>query len=42
MFRQGTFTEEWTWNFDLKGREYYNSRSVIKVMAVAFVTIMEI
>lgn len=30
------FTEEWTWNFDLRGRDFYNSRSVIKVMAAAF------
>jgi len=33
---QGQFSEEWTWNFDLKGRDYYNSRSVIKVISVAF------
>jgi len=32
---QGKFNEEWTWNFDLKGHENYNSRSVIKVISVA-------
>jgi len=26
--------EEWTWNFDLKGADYYNSRSVMHVIAV--------
>ena len=26
--------EEWTWNFDLKGADYYNSRSVMHVVAV--------
>jgi hypothetical protein len=26
--------EEWTWDFDLKGADYYNSRSVMKVLAV--------
>jgi hypothetical protein len=29
-----TGKEEWTWNFDLKGADYYNSRSVMKVLAV--------
>jgi hypothetical protein len=33
---QGQFMEEWTWDFDLKGRENYNSTSVIKVRALAF------
>jgi hypothetical protein len=32
---QGKFNEEWTWDFDLKGHENYNSRSVIKVVSVA-------
>lgn len=26
--------EEWTWNFDLKGADYYNSRSVMNVIAI--------
>ncbi len=26
--------EEWTWNFDLKGADYYNSRSVMRVIAI--------
>jgi hypothetical protein len=26
--------EEWTWNFDLKGADYYNRRSVMHVVAV--------
>lgn len=26
--------EEWTWNFDLKGEDYYNRRSVMHVVAV--------
>ena len=25
--------EEWTWDFDLKGADYYNQRSVMKVLA---------
>jgi hypothetical protein len=33
---QGHFREEWTWDFDLRGLENYNSRSVIKVMALTF------
>lgn len=32
----GQFMEEWTWDFDLKGHENYNSTSVIKVRALAF------
>jgi hypothetical protein len=28
--------EEWTWNFDLKGADYYNSRSIMRVLAVTF------
>jgi hypothetical protein len=31
----GKFSEEWTWNFDLKGSDFYNSRSLMKVKAVA-------
>jgi hypothetical protein len=26
--------EEWTWNFDSKGADYYNSRSVMRVVAL--------
>jgi len=33
---QGLFRDEWTWDFDLKGNENYNSRSVMKVFSVAF------
>jgi len=29
-----TEKEEWTWNFDQKGEDYYNSRSVMHVIAV--------
>lgn len=32
----GLFREEWTWDFDLKGRESFNSISVIKMVAVTF------
>jgi hypothetical protein len=32
----GVEREEWTWNFDLKGVDYYNSRSVMHVVAVTF------
>lgn len=32
----GSRREDWTWNFDLKGSDFYNSRSVMKVMAVTF------
>jgi hypothetical protein len=28
--------EEWTWNFDLKGADFYNSRSVMRVVALTF------
>ena len=31
----GLFCDEWTWDFDLKGNENYNSRSVMKVVSVA-------
>lgn len=30
----GRLTEEWTWNFDLTGSDYYNRRSVMKVVAI--------
>jgi hypothetical protein len=26
--------EEWTWDFDLKGVDYYNSTSVMRVIAL--------
>lgn len=29
-----TDKEEWSWNFDSKGADYYNSRSVMRVLAV--------
>ncbi|HKK43706.1 MAG TPA: hypothetical protein VJ963_14915 [Bacteroidales bacterium] len=28
--------EEWIWNFDLHGSDYYTNRSTIKVLAIAF------
>jgi hypothetical protein len=31
---QGYSRDEWTWDFDLRGHENYNSRSVIKVLAL--------
>lgn len=30
----GFDVEKWTWNFDLKGSDFYNSRSVMKVVAM--------
>lgn len=30
----GTDKEDWTWDFDLKGADYYNSRSVMHVVAI--------
>jgi hypothetical protein len=30
----GIYREEWTWDFDLLGSDYYNKRSVLKVMAI--------
>lgn len=33
---EGNMKEEWTWNFDLRGSDYYNSRSVLKVMATTY------
>ncbi|HEX2920086.1 MAG TPA: hypothetical protein VHO50_02855 [Bacteroidales bacterium] len=32
----GEFHDEWTWNFDLKGSDYYTSTSVMKVIAETF------
>lgn len=31
----GQFKEEWTWNFDHTGADYYNSTSIMKVIALA-------
>jgi hypothetical protein len=31
---EGKFSEEWTWNFDMKSSDYYNRTSVMKVSAV--------
>jgi len=33
-FPTGQFSEEWIWDFDLKGSDYYNNRSLMKVIAV--------
>ena len=30
----GRYKEEWTWDFDLKGSDYYRKRSVFKVVAI--------
>ena len=30
----GEFSEEWTWNFDQTGADLYNSRSILKVVAL--------
>jgi len=30
----GQFSEEWTWNFDQTGADLYNSRSILKVVAL--------
>lgn len=30
----GKQREEWVWNFDLKGSDYYNSRSIMNVLAI--------
>ena len=30
----GLYKEEWTWDFDLKGSDYYEKRSVFKVAAI--------
>jgi hypothetical protein len=32
----GNFKEEWIWDFDLKGSDYYNNKSVMKVIAITF------
>jgi hypothetical protein len=32
----GSSREEWTWDFDAKGSDYYNITSVMKVTAVTF------
>ena len=34
----GEFREEWTWNFDLNGSDYFNTTSVMKVVAITFGT----
>ena len=31
---EGISKEEWTWDFDLKGSDYYDKRSVFKVVAI--------
>jgi hypothetical protein len=31
---EGTYKEEWTWDFDPKGSDYYEKRSVFKVKAI--------
>lgn len=31
---EGIIKEEWTWNFDSKGVDFYNSTSVMKVLAI--------
>ena len=31
---EGRFSEEWTWNFDLRGSDFNEKRSVMKVTAV--------
>jgi hypothetical protein len=31
---EGIYKEEWTWDFDLKGSDYYDKRSVFKVAAI--------
>ena len=31
---EGKHKEEWTWDFDLKGSDYYGKRSVLKVAAI--------
>lgn len=33
---QSKFSEEWMWNFDLKGGDYYNRRSMMKIVAMLF------
>jgi len=31
---EGRFSEEWTWNFDMKSTDYYNKKTVMKVCAL--------
>jgi len=33
---EGASKEEWTWDFDLKTSDYYNSRSIMKILAQTF------
>jgi hypothetical protein len=33
---EGIMRDEWVWNFDLTGRENYNSRTIIKVISLAW------
>jgi hypothetical protein len=33
---EAVIKEEWIWNFDLHGSDYYTNRSTIKVLAIAF------
>ena len=32
---EGQFREEWTWDIDLKGEDYYNRRRVMKMVSIA-------
>ena len=32
---EGKFREEWTWDIDLKGEDYYNRRRVMKMVSIA-------
>jgi hypothetical protein len=31
---EGSYVEEWTWDFDLRGSDYYGKKSVLKVKAI--------
>jgi hypothetical protein len=31
---EGIYKEEWTWDFDVRGSDYYQKRSVLKVVAI--------
>jgi hypothetical protein len=33
---EGIYKEEWTWDFDMKGSDYYDKRSVFKVEGIIF------
>jgi hypothetical protein len=33
---EGISREEWQWDFDLKGGDYYNSTSIMRVLAITF------